>query len=282
MLDQHMHSAHSFDGQAPVRELCARAVTLGLAGIAITDHIDQVATPALFPDFTPDKLAATARGSSADTLAARSEFAGQLQVLRGVELGQALHNRALSEFLLHTYDYDVVIGSIHNLRATDDFYFMHYQSTQQAHDLLRQYFDELLDLLRWGDFDILAHLTYPLRYMVGRDGIPVELSLFSAQIDEILTLVAQSGKALEINCSGLRQEIGDTLPGEDIVRHFRGLGGQYITLGSDAHRTKDVGFGLDTGAQIAQRCGFETLTVFQNRQPTQVPFGTWTGQKWTV
>jgi histidinol-phosphatase (PHP family) len=280
LYDLHVHSQYSFDGHDSIADICDRALELGLSGIAVTDHVDQVATPRLLPEFTPKKLALTAKKSSAAVTEAKRVYAGQLNVLRGVELGQALHNQALSEFLLSTYDYDFVLGSIHNLRATEDFYFMKYNSAEQAHKLLHEYFDELYALVEWGQFDSLAHLTYPLRYMVGRDKINVALSLFSAQTDAILSLLAKRGKALEINCSGLRQEIGDTLPGEDVVRRFRDLGGEHITLGSDAHRTSDLAFGLAQGMELANRCGFSSLTVFRQHVPYKVPFGEWTGEAW--
>jgi histidinol-phosphatase (PHP family) len=230
--------------------------------------------------FTPQKLAYTAKNSDEAITKAKEEYSGRLDVLRGLELGQPLHNRELSEFLLATYDYDFVLGSLHNLRATEDFYFISYESAGQAHDLLNEYFAELLEIARWGMFDSLAHLTYPLRYMMGRDKINVNLSIFIQQTDEILSLLAEKGKALEINTSGLRQEIKDTLPGEYFVRRFRELGGKYITLGSDSHRMSDFGFGLPQGAELARRCGFDSLTVFRGREPYQVPFGEWTGDIW--
>ncbi|MDR1805920.1 MAG: histidinol-phosphatase HisJ family protein [Clostridium sp.] len=282
MYDLHTHSFASFDGNNSVEELCERALGLGLSGLAITDHIDQVATPRLFPEFTPDKLAQTAKSSYEQTSLAAEKYAGKMEILRGVELGQALHNRELSEFILHTYDYDLVLGSIHNLRATEDFYFMKYESAQQANALLHEYFEELYALVEWGQFDSLAHLSYPLRYMVGRDKINISLADFAAEIDAILALLAKKGLALELNCSGLRQEIGDTLPGEDIVRRFRELGGEYVTLGSDAHRLEHLALGLDKGVESLRRCGFNSLTVFRARKPHKLPFGDWNGEVWNT
>ena len=280
MYDLHMHSKYSFDGHHEVAELCERAIELGMNGIAITDHIDQVATPRLFPEFTPDKLALTAKGSFESAIEAQIKYSGRLEVFRGIELGQALHNRELSEFILHTYDYDFVHGSIHNLRATDDFYFIKYESAEHAHTLLHEYFNELLNIINWGMFDSLAHLTYPLRYMVGRDKISVDISLFKEKIDEILSLIIKKDIALEINTSGLRQEIEDTLPSEHFVRRYRELGGKYITFGSDTHRIGDFAFGLCQGTEMAQRCGFDSLTIFRKRKPYLVPFNECAGGLW--
>ena len=280
MYDLHMHSSFSFDGNNSVPELCLRAIELGLSGIAITDHIDIVSTPRLFPEFTPDKLAKTSKCSYAAATDMQSKYAGKLEVFRGIELGQPLHNPQLSEYILHTYDYDFVLGSVHNLRSTDDFYFMQYDCSLQARKWLHEYFDEILDMIGWGMFNSLAHLTYPLRYMIGRDKMTIDLSYFNDQTDEIFMHLIKKNIALEINTSGLRQEIGQTLPGEYYLRRYRELGGQYITFGSDAHRLNDLGYGLRQGVELAQRCGFDCLTIFRARKPVLIPFENIAGGLW--
>ena len=92
---------------------------------------------------------------------------------------------------------------------------------------------------------------------------------FIAWVVDLVTLIA-NGKALEINTSGLRQPIGKTMPTENYVRRFRELGGEFLTLGSDAHFTEHVGAGIDEGYAIAESCGFEYVTYFENRKPVQV------------
>lgn len=124
---------------------------------------------------------------------------------------------------------------------------------------------------RWAKFDTLAHMTYPLRYIVGEHGIPVDMSKFSDKVDEILSLLVKNEKALEINTSGLRQKLGKTMPEEDVVRRFKQLGGEFVTVGSDAHYAKDIGAGVNVGMEIAQRSGFDCVTLFQNRMPVQIP-----------
>ena len=114
-------------------------------------------------------------------------------------------------------------------------------------------------------------MTYPLRYIVGEHGIEVDMSKFSDKIDEILTLLVENEKALEINTSGLRQKLGATMPEETVIRRFKQLGGEFVTVGSDAHYAKDIGAGIDVAIEIAQRSGFDCVTLFQNRMPVQIP-----------
>ena len=51
------------------------------------------------------------------------------------------------------------------------------------------------------DFDILAHLTCPLRYIKGKYGIEVDITVFEEKISEILTLIIKREIALEVNTS---------------------------------------------------------------------------------
>lgn len=262
-VDMHSHTEHSFDGHFPVDVLCECSIEAGLKAVAFTDHIEM-------DFFREKKFDVTADESFADVSRAKAKFADKIDVLVGVELGQPVYNVAESEKLTEEKSYDVVIGSVHNLRDKDDFCFLDYKNND-VNALLNEYFDELLMLADWGKFDIFAHLTYPLRYIVGENKIPVDLTKYSGKIDEILSLLAESGRALEINTSGLRQPIGTTLPTADTVKRFRELGGKYVTVGSDSHYDKDMGAGIAEGMRLAKDCGFDCITIFKNRCPVEIP-----------
>ena len=134
-----------------------------------------------------------------------------------------------AEKILNDHKYDIILGSIHNLRGEDDFCFLDYFNND-VDEILNEYFDEICGLADWGKFDSLAHLTYPLRYIEGEAGIHVDLSKYSSKIDEALRTLAEKDRALEINTSGLFNKIGKTLPEENIVRRFRELGGKLVTI----------------------------------------------------
>jgi len=137
--------------------------------------------------------------------------------------------------------------------------------------MFEEYLKELLTMVQWGGFDILAHLTYPLRYIVGENHRSLDIMRHSDLIEEILRQAAHSGKALEINTSGLRQPLGETLPPLPFVKRFRELGGEYVTIGSDAHYAEDLGKGISEGMITAQEAGFSHVTLFQSRTPLPIP-----------
>ncbi|MCL2300390.1 MAG: histidinol-phosphatase HisJ family protein [Firmicutes bacterium] len=265
LLDLHTHTDNSFDGHHSAVFLCETAAARHLRAVGFTDHVEM--------DFyRAQNFDRTAKQSYFEIVKARSAFRGKLIVCAGAELGQPTYNPAESESLVQQYSYDVVNGSIHNLRGKKDFWFLPREEYENggADRLLREYFGEMLLLAQWGKFDVLSHLTYPLRYIAGEHGIPVDLARYAEQIDAVLEAAIKNKLALEINASGLRQKLAQTMPGEDIVRRFRQLGGERVTVCSDAHYADDLGAGLEQGMDLALRCGFTHMTLYQKREPMPI------------
>ena len=122
--------------------------------------------------------------------------------------------------------------------------------------------------------DILMNITELLQvsadYLLRTD-IPEVAAIHSREIDAILKAVIKNGKALEINTSGYRQKIGRTMPDVDIIKRYKELGGELITLGSDSHFAEHVGAGIERGMQLALDCGFTSIALFQQREPVLIP-----------
>ena len=183
--------------------------------------------------------------------------------------GAALHDLQRAADVLGRFSYDLVIGSLHNLRETEDFYFLQ-DAGADPRMLLDRYFDELLEMTRWGGFDILAHLTYPYRYLGYTDTPPI--ACFEEKLREIFTGLAHGGKALELNTSGLvRSPGGRTSPGLWELRLFRECGGEFVTLGSDAHRCAHVGGGIREGLELLRAAGFRYQASFSRRRAAAFP-----------
>lgn len=263
--DLHMHTSSSFDGNFSASEMTESCISHELATIAFTDHFDV--------DFYEcHNLGTRQETSYADICSAREKYSDKIMILRGIEMGQPTYDIALTEKSLARYEYDFVIGSIHNLRKMPDFGDLKYKemNLDEIYSLLDRYFEEELILAKWNGFDTFAHLTYPMRYIVQAGRNEVELSRYNEVTDEIFKTLIANGKALEINTSGLRQPIGKTMPTENYVRRFKELGGEFLTLGSDAHFTDHTGAGIDNGYEIAEVCGFEYVTYFKDRKPVMV------------
>lgn len=261
--DSHTHSECSFDGTDSVIMMCEQATAIGLYSIAVTDHCEC-------NEYFEKNVREDITRSVMQISKARAMYHDRLHVYTGIELGQPTQDIEAAKDALSLTDYDFILGSLHNLKDEQDFYFLEY-TEENMYALLDRYFDELLELARQNLFDSLAHLDYPLRYIIGNAKLSPDMKRYAERVDVVLETVAKNNKAIEINTSGLRQIIGRTLPSAEIIRRFRELGGKYVTIGSDAHRWGDVGSGIETGLDILSQCGFTHFTVFEKHEPKLLP-----------
>lgn len=261
-IDLHLHSEYSEDAKpdASVDSICRAAIGRGLDVIALTDHKDFYFTK------SPSEL--DIHSLHRDISACQSQYAGQLTLLRGIELGEIHAGQEASEFAA-AYDFDEVIGSLHVYRTNDtDFYFLPYAS-MDCNAVLRAYFTDLLEMARHGGFDILAHIDYPLRVMKLPGNHPTYRG-FEAYIEPILREIIDQEIALEINAASLFSWRGQAGPEPFVLDMYRSLGGRMITIGSDSHCAPDVGRGLDDCIACAKQAGFTELTLFRKRHPETI------------
>ena len=269
LFDNHIHTAHSHDSTCPMQEQLEAASRMGLAGVAITEHCDiEYGTR----DFD------CIRASYAEVQALKQVYADQLQVLAGIELGEPIWDMPLAQFILDELNFDVVIGSVHAAifeGATEPYSHIDFSKWDNARidAYLHQYFCDVYKTVETVDFDILAHLTCPLRYIVKKEGYRFDLAKFEEQIEEILRLLIQKGRTLEVNTSGCRGVLSATMPDEAILLKYRALGGERISLGSDAHTSKDTGSHLEQTIEVLRRCGFTHTVYYRERVCHQIEIG---------
>ncbi len=260
-FDFHNHSTQSPDGENSAEEMVLRAIELGMKHYTLTDHLEI--NKFFDEEFLYEE---PVRQSSVILPALKEKYKDRISLQYGVELGQPLHDMELTNRMLDSYNYDFIIGSCHMVRGYDDFYFLDYTEIDPQF-LLGIYFEELLEMAEWGQFDSLGHLTYPLRYIVGDKKIPVDMEPYRNIIDEIFRTIIKNDIGIEINTSGLRQNIGKTLPDFEYVKRYRDLGGKILTIGSDAHCCADLGKGIAEGIEIAKSAGFTEIACFKARNP---------------
>jgi histidinol-phosphatase (PHP family) len=243
--------------------MCERAVDKGLRALAITDHCE-------IDKFFEQRYSSSVFHSYFETVKARSAFEGQLLVLIGLEIAQVSHNIYLSEKIVEKYPFDYILGSVHTPRGfNEDIKEIDYTKLD-VYKFMNNYFDELTELAAWKGCDALAHITCPMRRIQGYYKIDFDYNKVSESLDRLLMAIIKNNKALEINTSGLRQDIGKFMPEEIIVRRFRELGGKYVTIGSDAHNIDDIGAGIEDAMVMVKNCGFDKITFYVSRQAIQI------------
>lgn len=256
--DYHIHTEESFDGSHKAAEMLEAAVSAGLGAVALTDHCD-LGSPEFYDSFDID---VGRQRRKFDAVA--PHFEGRLDVRFGIELGQPNQQPAKADQILRENTFDFVLGSLHNLSGEKDFYFLDYHRLDVS-KLLTRYFDELIEMVEC-DFDVLGHLTYPWRYL-SEAGLEQTWHDFEEQIRLIYQRLIELGRGIEINTSGLRRSMGVTMPDLPLVRLFRELGGEIITVGSDAHEPAHVGAGIRQGIAIAREAGFTSIALYRGRRP---------------
>ena len=256
MFDYHIHSRVSFDGHDTGFDLAMAARNAGLREICFTDHVDYDPLGQMGKmDFDTD-----AYNAEYDHL----EIPG-LKIRRGMEFGMDLHNLQQFRQDLMRRHFDFVLGSIHFVDNLD-VYFEPFWKGKTVFQAERRCLETTLDCLKLhDDFDVLAHLTYISKTKCHPAPRPLPYLEHREIIDEILRILASKGKGLELNTSG-KDRCGGFLPTADIFRWFKELGGEIITVGSDAHTCSRVGQYSFEACDILKDI-FGYVCTFDNLEP---------------
>lgn len=261
LADYHVHSAVSFDASVPMTDMAAAAFAAGMQEVAFTDHLGMGDWDCAAPP--PDHDWGPAREALAR---ARADWNGRLTLRLGVELGEISRAPALAErFLASAPDLDFVIASVHGLPAYQwtDFMFLREADEAECRREIQLYLDQVRQTALWGRFSVLGHLTLPLRYMNERRGFHATFDGFEEEMEEIFRILIRQGLGIEVNTNRGHQP----LPGEKWLRMYRALGGEIVTLGSDAHGAAQVGCAIREGQALLRRCGFSRFCTFQRLEP---------------
>ena len=264
LTDYHVHSDVSMDSSAPMWDMICAEADAGIRTMCFTNHCDLIRRE----DYRPDSRCLEITPESVEKLTrARAEHTPPIEVNLGLELAEAHWRPELAAELASDPALDFVLGSLHILPGLSDFYFQSYPDYETCMQRFDLYLDELQKVAELDFYDVLAHLGYARRYMT-RQGVDAAMTLdrFGDKVERLLRTVIDKGRGFEINCSGIRDGCGP-FPSEEILRLYRELGGEILTVGSDAHRPEDAAKGIRTGCEILQQCGFRYVTVFRHRKP---------------
>lgn len=261
--DLHTHSQYSFDGRESIQSLCKAAAARNIDILAITDHCDMVLGNNGFSDFL--------RHENERSLALRNTHPENIELLNGIEIGNAIDMPEETHSLLANHSFDFVLGAIHFLPDGTDIYQMQLQTEADVSRMFQQYFGQLADLVELGGFDSLAHLDYPLRVLRGKVESPT-IFQYRDLVESILERLVRQKIAMELNTRGTYDWQNRVGPENWVLRKYRELGGTRITIGSDAHTAQRIGSGFWSAAAEMKKAGFHSFTIYRNRVPYQIPF----------
>lgn len=262
LWDCHMHSSFSSDSPTPMEEMIERAASLGMQGITFTEHLD--------PDYpaTPDGLsfAVDMLSYKKRLFELKEQFKDRLTIRFGIELGIQPHLGDYFLKLTEEFPFDFVIGSSHVVHGYDPYYPAFFGTRSEA-DGYREYFTSILEnVAAWDGMDVYGHIDYVVRYGPNKNRF-YSYNVYRDILDEILKTLIEKGKGIELNTGGYHYGLGEPNPCTDVIRRYRELGGEIITVGADAHTPDKIGFAFDKATEVLSACGFRYYTVFKERKP---------------
>lgn len=258
--DFHTHTAFSDDCDARTEDLLEGALARGIKTLAITDHYDPGYPDPEFPfiiDFD---------GYHKMLPEMQKKYAGKMEILAGLEVGIMEGQFDEARKAVNSYPYDIIIGSFHCHRG-DDLYTYDFTDVDGP-AMLEDFYTYMYECLsKFNDYDIVGHFSILDRYI----GKLYDYSPFEDVIDEVLKLIINRGKGLEINTSSFKYGTGTWLPRESILKRYHELGGEILTFGSDAHDPKYYQYHFNDAVTLAKEIGFKYYCQFRNRKAEFFP-----------
>ena len=268
--DMHMHTWFSTDSEACPCDMADEAVRKGLKTICFTDHFDK------------DDLEWGEEGIFdvdayfVEMQKLQEEYAGKLNIRIGIELGLRTYLKDYYEELTKKYPFDFVIGSVHNVPYKKDAEGNILYTDPAAEKLFTDRTDKeayrlmmettLENVSTSACFQTLGHLDYVVRYGKSREK-ESSYTDYADIIDEILKLLIEKEKGLEVNSAGLKYGLPFAHPHPDVLKRYRELGGEIITIGADAHKPEHIAYDFAKAEEILKSCGFKYYTEFFEQKP---------------
>lgn len=266
--DTHLHSFFSSDSQAPMEDMVLQGISLGLHTLCFTEHYDYdfpVAEDGL--DFQVDF-----ERYYNEFIRLKEKYASKIELLHGIELGVQPHiGPALAKFYQKMGDrFDFIINSCHLIDRQDP-YDHHFFDTRTSEDAIQEYFENIFINLRvFPDFQTAGHLDYICRYLPS-PGYTFHYRNFQEILDSILRTLIENGRGLEVNTAGLKHGLPWPNPHMEILKRYHELGGEIITIGSDAHRPCDIAYDFAKLPAMLSEAGFQYYALYRNQKPSFIP-----------
>lgn len=255
--DYHMHTHFSCDSKATMEEMCKSAIAQDIPEIGFSEHFDLHPLEPCQNWFQVDQW-------WSELERCRAEFAGRLLIRAGIEVGEPHLYQSEMQAMLERRPFDYALGSLHWVGRNSVFDINYFKNHDEP-VTYSTFFVELEKMTRMGGFDILSHFDVFIRTSQAVYG-HYNAEDYVDLIRPILRNCIDHGIALDLNTSALRKRANVLTPNLEILRWYAELGGERVTLGSDAHKPLDVGSHLDVALAIAKEAGLRYLTYFSGRQ----------------
>lgn len=267
LTDYHTHSYFSGDCNTPMESMITKAVSLGMTHLCFTEHLD-LDYPVREGESLDFNLATDQYRSEFLTL--KEKYAKNPQLLWGVELGLQKHIFSELHNYVQNHPFDFIIASSHLCNGGDPYYPDFFEGRKED-DIYEEYFSSILENVKiFTDYDVYGHLDYIVRYGPNKDA-RYSYEKYRDIFDSLLKVIIEKGKGIELNTGGVKYGLKDLHPASSVLKRYKELGGEIITIGSDAHTPENLLHHFSRAKAVLEECGFQYYTIFKERKPEFIP-----------
>lgn len=275
LCDYHVHTNYSDDSEYLMEDVVKDAIAMHMEELCFTDHVDY-GVKFDRDDLTKEEWKVLSRGREFAPLnvCCQEYFEEirrlqarypEIRIKKGMEFGIQTHTISSYEKLFRLYDFDFIILSCHQVED-QEFWTQEFQKGKTQKEYNERYYQEILEVIqRYKDYSVLGHLDLIARY--DEAGI-YPFVCVKKIIAEILKIVIADGKGIEVNTSSHRYGLKDLTPSRDILRLYKELGGNIITIGSDSHEKDHLGTHIREARKELAELGFEYFCTFEKMKPS--------------
>ena len=268
--DYHVHTAFSDDSEYPMEEVVKKAISIGVEELCFTEHVDYgVKNEHNLKDGEEGVRDKRIFNCNYDEYLKEFErckkiYGDKIELKFGIEFGMQEHTIPKFQRDFEKYNFDFVILSCHQV-GDEEFYIYRYQKERTQDEYNLGYYEEILKVIKkYKDYSVLGHLDLIKRYdKIGDYPFKKTKDI----ITEILKQVIKDGKGIEVNTSNFRYKLNDLTPSRDILRLYKDLGGEILTIGSDSHAEAHLGHKIEEIKQDLINIGFTKFCTFEKMKP---------------
>lgn len=266
--DLHLHTHFSSDCKTPMEAMIEKGIALGLDQICFTDHLDYDFV--INPNSPEKTFLIDLPAYRKECHELKEKYATSIEVLFGLELGLQTSIQSQIDHLMANERFDFVIGSSHLCNGKDPYYPPFYEGRPEE-EAYTEYFNSIINNAKlFSCFQVYGHLDYVVRYGPNRD-TNYTYEKYKDVLDEILITLISKGKGIEVNTGGYRKGLRELHPLTAIIKRYKELGGELITVGSDSHVTDHMTTHFNLAHDILISCGFKYYSVFREQKPYFYP-----------
>jgi len=280
--DWHTHNSLCKHAIGTIEDYVKKAIELDLNVIGISDHFPYEYLISEIPslDQIPyERYAMTLNdvdGYISQLEQLREKYQGQIKVRFAFEIDYFENQDQVLNQYLKNYigKLDYIYGSVHvlfgkvGIFAFDDGRFLNkYKEYDVNDEVYLEFYTALQGMIKTPafDFDIVTHFDLPKKF----DKRVENKKLIMEKVIETLELIKKRNLTVEINTSGLRKEVKEQYPSEEIIREMYDLDIP-ILLGSDAHQPKEIAYKFKETTDLLKRVGYNQLVHFEKRKRSYI------------